>query len=48
MPLGEAEFTLTTALEELQKDSYPVISTHRPARCTGTALQVRQQWLGKS
>ena len=40
VPLSEGEFTLTTALEELQKDSYPVISTHRPARCTGAALQV--------
>lgn len=40
MPLGECEFTLTTALEELQKDSYPVVATHRPARCTGTAMQV--------
>ena len=40
MPLGEAEFALTTALEELQKDAYPAISSHRPLRCTGTALQV--------
>jgi protein transport protein SEC23 len=40
MPIGEAEFVLTTALEELQKDAYPVPSTHRPARCTGTAVQV--------
>lgn len=40
MPLGEAEFTLTTALEELQRDSYPVVSSHRPIRCTGTAMQV--------
>lgn len=40
MPLGEAEFVLTTALEELQKDAYPVAPSHRPLRCTGTALQV--------
>ncbi|KAG2499921.1 hypothetical protein HYH03_002208 [Edaphochlamys debaryana] len=48
MPLGECEFTLTTALEELQKDSYPVIATHRPARCTGTAMQVAASLLGAS
>lgn len=42
MPLSECEFNITTALEELQKDSYPVVSTQRPARCTGTAMQVRQ------
>ncbi len=40
MPMGEAEFALTTALEELQKDAYSVSSQHRPARCTGTAVQV--------
>ena len=40
MPMGDAEFALTTALEELQKDAYPCSSQHRPARCTGTALQV--------
>ena len=40
MPLGEAEFALTTALEELQRDAYPVAPSHRPLRCTGTALQV--------
>ncbi|KAL6762935.1 hypothetical protein V8C86DRAFT_2509254 [Haematococcus lacustris] len=47
LPLGEAEFALITALEELQKDAYPVpTSTHRPARCTGTALQVASTLLG--
>lgn len=48
MPFGECEFTLTTALEELQRDAYPVPSTHRPARCTGTALQVATALLGAS
>jgi protein transport protein SEC23 len=48
MPLGEAEFTLTTALEELQKDAYPVASAHRPLRCTGTALQVASALLGSA
>ena len=26
-------------LDELQRDAFPAISEHRPARCTGTALQ---------
>ncbi|KAG1675309.1 hypothetical protein FOA52_015983 [Chlamydomonas sp. UWO 241] len=48
MPLGEAEFALTTALEELCKDAYPVAASHRPSRCTGTALQVATALLGSS
>lgn len=48
MPLSECEFNVTTALEELQKDSYPVVSTQRPARCTGTAMQVATSLLGAS
>ncbi|KAF5842832.1 COP-II coat subunit [Dunaliella salina] len=48
MPMGEAEFALNTALEELQKDSFSVSSQHRPARCTGTALQVAAALLGAS
>jgi protein transport protein SEC23 len=41
MPLGECDFTINSVLEELQRDAYPVVSSHRPGRCTGTALQVR-------
>lgn len=48
VPLSECEFNITTALEELQKDSYPVVATQRPARCTGTALQVTAAMLGAS
>ncbi|MEW5313173.1 MAG: hypothetical protein WDW38_004762 [Sanguina aurantia] len=48
MPLSECEFTLTTALEELQKDNYRVVSSQRPARCTGVALQVATTLLGLS
>lgn len=44
-PLSECEFMVNSVLEELQKDAYPVMSSHRPARCTGTALMVRQQQL---
>lgn len=42
MPMGDAEFALTTALEELQRDAFSAASQQslRPARCTGTAMQV--------
>mmetsp|Transcript_16153 Transcript_16153/g.34976 ORF Transcript_16153/g.34976 Transcript_16153/m.34976 type:complete len:765 (-) Transcript_16153:369-2663(-) len=48
MPLSEAEFAINTALEELQRDAYPVAPSHRPLRCTGTALQVATALLGAS
>eukprot|EP00186_Timspurckia_oligopyrenoides_P002983 CAMPEP_0182448514 /NCGR_PEP_ID=MMETSP1172-20130603/27708_1 /TAXON_ID=708627 /ORGANISM="Timspurckia oligopyrenoides, Strain CCMP3278" /LENGTH=729 /DNA_ID=CAMNT_0024645409 /DNA_START=304 /DNA_END=2493 /DNA_ORIENTATION=- len=37
-PISECEFVLTSILEDLNKDSWPVASTHRPKRCTYTAL----------
>ncbi|KAG6544642.1 hypothetical protein Mapa_013947 [Marchantia paleacea] len=40
LPLSECEFTLTTALEELQPSSYPVQAGHRIRRATGAALAV--------
>lgn len=40
MPLSEAEFTLTSILEELQCDPNPVKSDKRPFRATGVALSV--------
>jgi hypothetical protein len=40
MPLSEAEFTLTSILEELQKDPNPVKNDKRPLRATGVALSV--------
>lgn len=48
LPLGECEFTINNVLEELQKDAYPVVSTQRPARCTGAALQVAEALLSAS
>jgi protein transport protein SEC23 len=40
MPISEAEFTITSILEELQKDPNPVKSDKRPLRSTGAALSV--------
>jgi len=40
LPLSEAEFTLTSILEELQPDPNPVKSDKRPFRATGVALSV--------
>jgi len=39
-PLSECEFQLTSILEELQRDPYPVKTGERPLRCTGAALSV--------
>jgi protein transport protein SEC23 len=39
-PLSECEFQLTSILEELQRDPYPVKSGCRPLRSTGVALSV--------
>ena len=41
LPISECEFTVNAALEELQRNAFPTIPEHRPSRCTGTALQVR-------
>lgn len=42
MPLSDpnCDTTINNVLTDLQRDAYPVVSTQRPARCTGTALQV--------
>ena len=40
MPLQECEFALTTVLEQLQRDPWPVDSDKRPQRCTGVAMSV--------
>eukprot|EP00672_Neobodo_designis_P024533 CAMPEP_0174834324 /NCGR_PEP_ID=MMETSP1114-20130205/4759_1 /TAXON_ID=312471 /ORGANISM="Neobodo designis, Strain CCAP 1951/1" /LENGTH=751 /DNA_ID=CAMNT_0016068231 /DNA_START=58 /DNA_END=2313 /DNA_ORIENTATION=- len=37
-PLADAEFALTTLVEELAVDCWPVAKDHRPLRCTGAAL----------
>ena len=39
-PVSECEFNLTTILEQLQLDPFPVANDKRPLRCTGTALAV--------
>lgn len=40
MPISDAEFTLTSILEELTPDPNPVKSDKRPLRSTGVALSV--------
>jgi len=38
--VSDCEFTITSLLDELQRDSFPVSSDQRPVRCTGAALKV--------
>ncbi|KAF2431858.1 transport protein SEC23 [Tothia fuscella] len=40
LPVQNAEFQLTNALEQLQKDPWPVANDKRALRCTGVALSV--------
>lgn len=40
MSISEAEFTLTSILEELQSDPVPVKSDLRPSRCSGVAMSI--------
>ncbi|CAO2658834.1 Nn.00g065570.m01.CDS01 [Neocucurbitaria sp. VM-36] len=40
LPVSQCEFQLTNALEQLQKDPWPVANDKRPLRCTGVALSV--------
>lgn len=40
MPVAECEFQLTSILENLQRDPWPVSERQRPLRCTGVALGV--------
>ncbi|OAR01554.1 hypothetical protein LLEC1_05709 [Akanthomyces lecanii] len=40
MPVQQAEFQLTKALEALQKDPWPTANDRRNLRCTGVALSV--------
>eukprot|EP00126_Sphaerothecum_destruens_P008410 Sdes_comp20201_c0_seq1m13515 len=39
-PLAECDMTLTTIIEELQRDPWPVANDKRPLRSTGAALSV--------
>jgi len=40
LPVQQCEFQLTNALEQLQKDPWPVENDKRSLRCTGVALSV--------
>ncbi|KAF2872415.1 Sec23/Sec24 trunk domain-containing protein [Massariosphaeria phaeospora] len=40
LPVSQCEFQLTNALEQLQKDPWPVANDKRALRCTGVALSV--------
>ena len=40
LPVQQCEFQLTNALEQLQKDPWPVANDKRSLRCTGIALNV--------
>lgn len=40
LPVQQAEFQLTKALETLQRDPWPTASDRRSLRCTGVALSV--------
>jgi protein transport protein SEC23 len=40
MPLQQCEFALTSVLEQLPRDPWPVKSDERPQRATGVAVQV--------
>ena len=40
LPVQQCEFQLTNALEQLQKDPWPVPNDKRNGRCTGVALSV--------
>ncbi|KAF2847996.1 transport protein-like protein sec23 [Plenodomus tracheiphilus IPT5] len=40
LPVSQCEFQLTNALEQLQRDPWPVANDKRPLRCTGVALSV--------
>lgn len=40
LPIQQCEYQLTNALEQLQKDPWPVANDKRALRCTGVALSV--------
>lgn len=46
LPLSECEFALNQVIDELQRDAFPAVSEHRPARCTGTAIAVTTALMG--
>ncbi|GBF99075.1 hypothetical protein Rsub_11846 [Raphidocelis subcapitata] len=50
LPLSDpaCDTAINNILSDLQRDAYPVVSTQRPARCTGTALIVAEALLAAS
>lgn len=40
LPVSQAEFQLTSILESLAQDPWPVAAEKRPVRCTGVALSI--------
>jgi len=40
LPVQQCEYTLSSILEQLQRDPWPVAQDKRPQRCTGVALSV--------
>lgn len=46
LPASECEFVLSSVLEELQKDPWPVPADQRATRCTSVALSVAASLLG--
>lgn len=40
LPVQQCEYQLTTALEQLQRDPWPVPDDRRASRCTGVALSI--------
>ncbi|KAG0309085.1 GTPase-activating protein S23 [Dissophora globulifera] len=40
LPVQQCEYTLSSVLEQLQRDPWPVATDRRPLRCTGVAMSV--------
>lgn len=40
VPVSECEFALNSILDDLQPDPWPTKHGNRPARCSGTALNI--------
>ena len=40
LPVKDCEFVLTSILENLQRDPWPVANDKRAQRCTGVAMSV--------
>ncbi|KAI9139434.1 protein transporter SEC23 [Paraphysoderma sedebokerense] len=40
LPLNQCEFTVTSIIESLKRDPWPVANDKRPSRCTGAATSV--------